>query len=112
MPVRSYILDRCFDDEDLRYLDPYGETEEEYHDEQHAFHLQKNVSFSEDDMEFPNRAEFRGKGYQKELRQRHHLEANSDDADDLAEAGHQSPTATTSGQDKLTTSQVSSGHTE
>ena len=89
MPVRSYILARCFDEEDLRHLDPYDETEDEYHEEQHAIHLQKNDSFSEDDLDFPNRAEFRGKGYQKELRQRHRLESISD-VDE--EAGHHSAT--------------------
>ena len=77
VPVRSYILDRCFDHDDLKHLDPYGETEEEYHEEQEAIHMQKNDSFSEDEMDFPNRAEFRAGGIQRELRHRHSAEAVS-----------------------------------
>jgi hypothetical protein len=77
VPVRSYILDRCFDHEDLKHLDPYGETEEEYHEEQEAIHMQKHDSFSEDEMDFPNRAEFRAGGIQKELRRRHNAETDS-----------------------------------
>lgn len=96
VPVRSYILCRCFDEDDLRHLDPYGETEEEYHEEQQAIHFQRNDSFSEDEFDFPNRAEFRGRGYQKELRQRHQVElaaSSSADSADRAENG-----AATSGQ--------------
>lgn len=77
VPVRSYILERCFDHDDLKHLDPYAETEEEYHDEQEAIHLQKNDSFSEDEVDFPNRGEFRAGGIQRELRHRHNAEAVS-----------------------------------
>lgn len=89
VPVRSYILDRCFDHEDLKHLDPYGETEEEYHEEQEAIHFQRNDSFTEDDLDFPNRGEFRAGGLQKELRHRR----NSHDEADLAENGQQMSTS-------------------
>ena len=70
VPVRSYILDHMFDDKDLQHLDPYGESEEDYHDEQRAIHHQRNDSFDSEELDFPNRAEFRGQGLQNALRNR------------------------------------------
>lgn len=111
VPVRSYILSRCFDEEDLKHLDPYGETEEEYHEEQQAIHFQRNDSFSEDDIDFPNRGEFRAQGIHNELRHRHHQVEIGSDSCNQAENGH-SKTLETIGETKPTNSEVDHGHTE
>jgi len=69
VPFRSYILDRCFEQEDIKHLDPAEETEEEYHDEQrlihHAFHDEASVD--EEELAIPTRAEFRGQGLKRAL---------------------------------------------
>jgi hypothetical protein len=78
VPVRSYILARWFDDEDLKHLDPFGETEQDYHEEQKAFREaeRKGASFDDDEdevmisMDFPNRAMFRN-GPDQQLYRRH-----------------------------------------
>jgi hypothetical protein len=68
VPLRSYILARCFTEADLKHLDPFDESEEDYREEQKAIRLaERQGSFDEDDIEFPSRAMFRGAG---ELRQR------------------------------------------
>lgn len=72
VPFRSYILQRWFDHDDLQHLDPYNETEEEYFDEQRAIRLaERQGSFDEEELIFPNRAEFRGQGMQRVLLNRH-----------------------------------------
>lgn len=73
VPFRSYILDRLFDADDLKHLDPVDETQEEYHDEQKAIHLaQRQGSFDSEEFEFPSRAEFRPDGRKKEEWKRRH----------------------------------------
>jgi hypothetical protein len=59
-----------FKAEDLEHLDPVGESEEEYIEEQRRVHLAQLGSFDsldEDDMHIPSRAEFRGKGIRKAI---------------------------------------------
>jgi hypothetical protein len=52
----------------LKYLDPFDESEEDYREEQKAIRLaERTGSFDEEDIAFPSRAMFRGRG---ELRQR------------------------------------------
>lgn len=56
----------------MAHLDPDGETEEEYIDEQRKVHLAQLGSFDsvdEEDIHIPSRAEFRGKGIRKEMHQ-------------------------------------------
>lgn len=74
VPFRSYVISRWFDEKDLEHLDPFGETEQEYHDEQKAIHVaQQPSSFDAlEDHNFPNRAEFRPQGLKKELSHRRH----------------------------------------
>jgi len=98
VPVRSYILDRWFDQEDLKHLDPFGETEEDYHEEQRVIHHQRNDSFSEDEIDFPNRAEFRGQGVENiyHHHEHHHGHETVELAQvDLAEAGQSEAAAPT-----------------
>lgn len=102
---------RCFDEEDLKHLDPYGETEEEYHEEQQAIHFQRNDSFSEDDIDFPNRGEFRAQGIHKELRHRHQVEIGSDSID-LAENGVNMSLTSIEENNATETSAVNHGHNE
>ncbi|KAL3939778.1 MAG: hypothetical protein SGBAC_005555 [Bacillariaceae sp.] len=37
VPVRSFVVSRLFSPEDLKHLDPVGESEEDYHDEQREY---------------------------------------------------------------------------
>jgi hypothetical protein len=68
VPFRSFVLDRMFDHKDLVHLDPAGESEEDYHEEQRAIHMaQNNPSYDEEELSFPNRAEFRGDGMKKTM---------------------------------------------
>jgi hypothetical protein len=67
VPLRSYVLTRYFNEADLKHLDPFDESEEDYRDEQKAIRLaERKGSFDEEDITFPSRAMFRG----GELRQR------------------------------------------
>mmetsp|Transcript_8289 Transcript_8289/g.17381 ORF Transcript_8289/g.17381 Transcript_8289/m.17381 type:complete len:654 (+) Transcript_8289:122-2083(+) len=73
VPIRSYVLSRFFSEADLKRLDPHGEEEEEkdnYHDEQRIIHNWSNDSVDSEEMEIPNRAEFRGQGW-NQLHHRH-----------------------------------------
>jgi hypothetical protein len=68
VPLRSYVLTRYFTEADLKHLDPFDESEEDYREEQKAIRLaERTGSFDEEDIAFPSRAMFRGAG---ELRQR------------------------------------------
>jgi hypothetical protein len=70
VPIRSHILERIFQQNDLKHLDPVDESEEEFHDEQRMVHhtLQHGSSdVDEEDLAFPTRAEFRGQGMKRAL---------------------------------------------
>ena len=76
VPIRSYVLTRCFSERDMEHLDPSGESEQEYYDEQKEIEeaqRRRHDSFdSEQELIFPNRAEFRPEGLARELRHRRH----------------------------------------
>mmetsp|Transcript_46056 Transcript_46056/g.111546 ORF Transcript_46056/g.111546 Transcript_46056/m.111546 type:complete len:613 (-) Transcript_46056:89-1927(-) len=60
VPVRSFIVSRLFSPEDLQHLDPSGESEEDYHDEQREYnHCEGDV---DDADAFHGFSEFRTKG--------------------------------------------------
>ena len=61
MPVRSFVVSRLFSPEDLHYLDPSGESEEEYHDEQREY-LHHHEGNLDDADAFHGFSEFRTKG--------------------------------------------------
>jgi hypothetical protein len=69
--VRSYILSHVFSEEHLKHLDPCGESEEEYHEEQKAYRkaLRSN-SFDSEDNELPHYGEFHADGMAKALKKR------------------------------------------
>ena len=69
VPVRSYILSRLFSEDDLQYLDPSGETEEELREETRKKHLQRNDSFDSADTP-PHFGQFHPEAMKKQLRQR------------------------------------------
>jgi len=78
LPFRSYILERCFDEVDLRHLDPFGESEEDYHAEQREIRrAERQGSFDEEELIFPNRAEFRG-GLVRTHQRRHTIGQHQD----------------------------------
>jgi hypothetical protein len=62
VPLRSYVLERIFKKEDMKHLNPFGEDEDNYQEEQRAIHHTRNDSFDSQELTFPNRAEFRGQG--------------------------------------------------
>ena len=69
VPFRSYLVERWFDDDELKHLDPVGETEDDYHEEQKKIHeARRQSSFDSEELTAPNRAEFRGEGIKRELR--------------------------------------------
>jgi boron transporter len=81
VPFRSYILTRWFSEEDLQHLDPFGETEQDYHEEQRAIHEAErkgggSLDGDDDDededinLDFPNRAMFRNGPDQQLYRRR------------------------------------------
>lgn len=72
VPLRSYVLHRWFDENDLKYLDPFGDdaNEDDYHDEQREYHKRRD-SFDSEELNMPNRAEFRGQGKSEQLTHRH-----------------------------------------
>lgn len=86
VPFRSYILDRMFDDKDLAHLDPYGETEDDYHEEQKIIHHMENNDYNEADIDFISRAEFRGQGIKMAMRRRHTIGHDRDDSIHVARA--------------------------
>jgi hypothetical protein len=74
VPLRSYVLTRYFTEADLKHLDPYDESEEEYRDEQKAIRLaERTGSFDEEDIAFPSRAMFRGGAGELRQRRRHSI---------------------------------------
>lgn len=71
MPVRSYFLSRVFSEADLKHLDPSGETETEYHEEQRAIHrAHRRDSFDSEELNFPHFSEFRPAGIARENKER------------------------------------------
>jgi hypothetical protein len=75
VPLRSYVLTRYFTEADLKHLDPFEESEEDYRDEQKAIRLaERTGSFDEEDLVFPSRAMFRGGAGE---RRRHHHRRHS-----------------------------------
>ena len=93
IPFRSYVLVHVFDKQDFIHLDPSGETDEDYHDEQRAIHeAERRGSFDSEDVNFPNRAEFRTEGMRRALLEhRHEIERNSVIVHDEERAESQQP---------------------
>ena len=88
VPLRSVVLERCFDSNDLRHLDPADESEADFHEEQRMVHHAMTAGIAEqDDMAFPTRAEFRGQGMKRALmntKRRHTIGGNGEKNDILA----------------------------
>ena len=51
VPLRSMVVSRMFKEEDLQYLDPVGETEADYADEQHEINEARHRAPSIDESE-------------------------------------------------------------
>ena len=60
VPVRSFLVSRLFSPEDLKHLDPTGETEENYHEEQREYNKAEGDITDAD--AFHGFSEFRTKG--------------------------------------------------
>jgi hypothetical protein len=83
VPVRSYILESLFEEEHMKHLDPQAESDEDFHDEQRLYEQAlRSGSFDEEEVAFPTRAEFRGQGLKRALRnhqRRHSIGHETDD---------------------------------
>jgi len=79
IPFRLYVVSRCFKDEDLKYLDPIGETEEEVHDEK-AKYLEHKPSIDEAEVDaLPGFSDFHADGMLHDI-----AEKKSHDAEEAA----------------------------
>jgi len=75
VPVRSFFVSRCFSDEDLEYLDPIAETEEEVHDERVKY-LQHKPSLDEAEItDMPGFSDFHAAGIQADIAAKESREA-------------------------------------
>ena len=79
IPFRLYVVSRLFKDEDLKYLDPIGETEEEAHDEK-AKYLEHKPSVDEAEVDaLPGFSDFHAGGMLQDI-----AEKKSHDAEEAA----------------------------
>jgi hypothetical protein len=85
VPFRTYVLTRFFDDEHLKVLDPHGadQSDDDYREEQRQIHHNRNDSFDSEEMNFPNRAEFRGQKPENALRNRPRRHTIGHESDDI-----------------------------
>ena len=80
VPFRAYILSRVFSERDLKYLDPFGESEEEYEQEQKVVReAERHVVEAEEDIEFPHFGSFRAGGLRQRLHPRRHTLGGNQD---------------------------------
>jgi len=70
VPVRSYILSALFKDEDLKYLDPTDESEEEYIEEKRKIRMKREDSFSSVGSHLPHFGDFHPDALRKTLKKR------------------------------------------
>lgn len=83
VPFRSFVLRRFFADEDLKFLDPVEETEEDFEEEQRLIRIaERNDSYDYEELNFPTRAAFRGQNMMNSIntnhRRRHTIGHDSD----------------------------------
>lgn len=61
VPFRAYVLDRTFPLEYRKHLNPVGQTDEDYHEEQKALREQLRCNIDEiEECDVPHLGEFRG----------------------------------------------------
>mmetsp|Transcript_10860 Transcript_10860/g.25254 ORF Transcript_10860/g.25254 Transcript_10860/m.25254 type:complete len:613 (+) Transcript_10860:293-2131(+) len=66
VPVRSFFVSRFFDEDDLVYLDPISQTEEETHDEKVKY-LERRPSVDEADIAEPGFSDFHAEGIKHDI---------------------------------------------
>jgi hypothetical protein len=66
VPIRSYFVAWCFSENDLQYLDPIGETEDEAHDEKTKY-LERRPSVDEAEHQLPTMSDFHAEGIKKDF---------------------------------------------
>jgi hypothetical protein len=62
VPIRQYVLTRIFTEEDLKHLDPFGESEEEFENEKREKYDSdlKNREFDPASLASPGLTDFHG----------------------------------------------------
>ena len=98
VPIRSFLVARCFSDADLNYLDPIGETEDEQHDERALYYERRpSVDDAEVTANAPGFSDFHAAGMQHDIEEKKIRDNNIEKA--IAATGsltkrHQAATAT------------------
>lgn len=60
VPLRAYLLDRVFPSDYRKHLNPHGQTDEEFRQEQKALRERLRSNIDETECDFPHLGEFRG----------------------------------------------------
>ena len=84
VPIRSFLVPRYFSSEDLKYLDPIGETEEEAHDER-AKYLERRPSVDEVEHQLPTFSDFHAEGIKRDFHAK--IRSGSHDAFEIDSEG-------------------------
>ena len=66
VPVRSFFVSRVFNKDDLVYLDPISQTEEETHDEKVKY-LERRPSVDEAEIDEPGFSDFHAQGIKHDI---------------------------------------------
>lgn len=91
VPIRSFLVARCFSDADLNYLDPIGETEDEQHDERALYYERRpSVDDAEVTANAPGFSDFHAAGMQHDIEEK----KIRDNIDGSLTKRHQAATAT------------------
>lgn len=81
VPIRSFLISRCFSEADLVYLDPIGETEEEVQDEKVTY-LERRASVA---ISYPGFSSFHASGYRHDMEAKKIRDAMMENEDILSE---------------------------
>jgi len=83
VPIRSFFVSRVFAEDDLVYLDPMGETEEEAHDERVKY-SQRQLSIDEvEHTDQPGFSDFHAEGIMRDIASKGSGVIESDDGLEL-----------------------------
>ena len=78
-------MSRCFSEEDLKYLDPIGETDEEAHDERARYLERRLSSIDEIEIITPGFSDFHASGIKRDIEAKKIRDIAEQDAVDLAD---------------------------
>jgi len=92
IPFRLYVVSRIFNDDDLIYLDPIGETEEEVHDEKVKY-LEHKPSIDEAEIDaLPGFSDFHADGMLHDIAEKKSHDAEEASNESTLNRRHQAAT--------------------